>query len=101
MPLSFEICSVPHHSLFNIAYTSAPDLPSATTADAERQFSEGRNQINWNQHSMSSQTFPPKMCLAAWSKAPWFTMDDAEKIIASTSRPLRAPDRSPPTEARS
>ncbi|KZT63504.1 hypothetical protein DAEQUDRAFT_655905, partial [Daedalea quercina L-15889] len=72
-----ELTTTPHLAAMGLAYTSAP----ATTADAERQFSEGRNQINWNQHSMSSQTFRMKMCLAAWSKAPWFTMDDAEKII--------------------
>ncbi|KAI0070266.1 hypothetical protein K474DRAFT_1579070, partial [Panus rudis PR-1116 ss-1] len=62
---------------FALAFTSAP----ATTADAERAFSEGRNQVNWNQRSMSSQTFRAKMSLGAWSQAPWFNKDEAAQII--------------------
>ncbi|KAI0726111.1 ribonuclease H-like domain-containing protein [Fomitopsis betulina] len=67
-----------------LAFTSAP----ATTADAERAFSEGRNQIAWNQHAMSSQTFRAKASLGAWADAPWFSNEMAEKIIAGNSRPL-------------
>ncbi|KAI0658318.1 hypothetical protein C8Q70DRAFT_994701 [Cubamyces menziesii] len=68
-----------------LAYTSAP----ASTAPVEREFSMGRTQINWNQESMSSQTFRAKMCVAAWSSAPWYDEDVATQIIADNSRPLR------------
>ncbi|KAH9832093.1 uncharacterized protein C8Q71DRAFT_704957, partial [Rhodofomes roseus] len=52
-----------------------------TTADAELAFSEGRNQVAWNQRAMSSQTFRAKMSLGAWADAPWFDYNVAEDII--------------------
>ncbi|KAI0721753.1 hypothetical protein C8Q72DRAFT_1001264 [Fomitopsis betulina] len=64
-----------------LAYTSAP----ATTTDTEQQFSEGWNQINWNQHSMLLQTFCVKMCVAVWSKAPLFNIDVVEQLISEAS----------------
>ncbi|KAI0727722.1 hypothetical protein C8Q72DRAFT_436631 [Fomitopsis betulina] len=68
-----------------LAYMSAP----ATTADAERAFSEGRNQVAWNQRVMSSQTFRAKMSFGAWATAPWFNYSIGENILASSTRPLR------------
>ncbi|KAI0312269.1 hypothetical protein OF83DRAFT_1067493, partial [Amylostereum chailletii] len=68
-----------------LSFTSAP----ATGADAERVFSEGRNQLSWNQHSMSPQTFRNKMSIGAWSKAPCFDVEMATSIIAKHARPLR------------
>ncbi|KAI0662356.1 ribonuclease H-like domain-containing protein, partial [Cubamyces menziesii] len=88
-----------------LAYTSAPgESPSASveesvnlcdpldiasTAPAEREFSEGRTMINWNQEGMSSQTFRAKMCVSAWSGAPWYNEEVAVQIITDTSRSLR------------
>jgi hypothetical protein len=62
-----------------INLTKILNLPIiATTVDVERVFSEGRNQINWNQKSMSSQAFRAQMCVGSWYSAPWFSMDLAD-----------------------
>ncbi|KAI0724963.1 hypothetical protein C8Q72DRAFT_748158, partial [Fomitopsis betulina] len=56
--------------------------PAATTADTERAFSEGRNQVAWNQRVMSSQTFCAKMSFSAWATTPWFNYSIGENILA-------------------
>jgi hypothetical protein len=61
----------------------------ATSVEAERVFSEGRNQVQWNQESLSSQTFRAEMSMGAWTKAPWFNIDRAVQLIASRSSRLR------------
>ena len=88
MGLAFTSAPGESRSL-SASYSRVDTPPSATTADAERTFSEGRNQIAWNQHAMSSQTFRAKMSLGAWAEAPWFSNEIAEKIIAGYSHPLR------------
>ncbi|KAE9384111.1 hypothetical protein BT96DRAFT_842771 [Gymnopus androsaceus JB14] len=70
-----------------LAYCSAP----ATTVDGEQSFSEGRNQCGWNQHNMVSQTFREKMSVGAWQDGPFFELDEAEKLIAASARPMRGP----------
>ncbi|KAI0311285.1 hypothetical protein OF83DRAFT_1287643 [Amylostereum chailletii] len=45
--------SQPALAHMGLSFTSSP----ATTIDAEHAFSEGRNQVNWNQEHTSSQTF--------------------------------------------
>nr|GAT50072.1 predicted protein [Mycena chlorophos] len=77
----------PHLAEMALTYLSAP----ATSVDAERSFSEGRNQCAWNQHAMLSQTFREQMSVGAWSGAPFFDIGIAEEIIAKHSRPLRGP----------
>jgi len=63
--------------------------------DVERAFSEGRNQVNWNQQTMTSQTFRSQMCTGLWYKAPWFSLDHAEDTIDEEARPLRRNGSSP------
>ena len=102
-----QLTVTPCLAKMGLAFTSVPgEFPvvacvyppdshlTATTADAERAFSEGRNQVAWNQHAMSSQTFRAKMSLGAWVDAPWFSNEIAEKIIVGSSRPLRPRHRS-------
>ncbi|KAH9857132.1 hypothetical protein C2E23DRAFT_806661 [Lenzites betulinus] len=78
---------MPGLAAVGLAYISSP----ASTAPAEHEFSEGRTQVNWNQQSMSSQTFRAKMSVSAWARAPWYNLKKAAEIIAASSRPLRAP----------
>lgn len=73
-----------------VVWNEIPLLMIASTAAAEREFSEGRTQVNWNQQSMSSQTFRAKMSVGAWARAPWYNLETAAEIIAASSRPLRA-----------
>ncbi|KAJ7147416.1 hypothetical protein C8R43DRAFT_926237 [Mycena crocata] len=49
-------------------FCSAP----ATSVDAERAFSEGRREIGFLQHNMSSQTFRAEMALGSWDDKPFF-----------------------------
>ncbi|KAK7021592.1 hypothetical protein R3P38DRAFT_2527326, partial [Favolaschia claudopus] len=63
---------------------------TATSVDSERAFSEGRNQIAWNQHSMSSQAFRAQMSLASWSDAPFFDLQATVAALNRQIRPLRA-----------
>ncbi|KAK7041090.1 hypothetical protein R3P38DRAFT_2512622, partial [Favolaschia claudopus] len=63
---------------------------TATSVDSERAFSEGRNQISWNQHCMSSQTFRAQMSLASWSEAPFFDLQATVEALSRQIRPLRA-----------
>ncbi|KAF9004349.1 hypothetical protein BDQ17DRAFT_1217279, partial [Cyathus striatus] len=49
-------------------YCSAP----ASSVDAECAFSTGCRQINFMQHSMTSNTFRAKMALGSWSDGPLF-----------------------------
>lgn len=55
----------------------------ASSVDAERAFSVGRRQVNFMQHSMSSQTFKAKMGLGSWKKLPFFPSisELAEKLL--------------------
>lgn len=63
---------------------------TATSVEAERAFSKGRNQIDWNQESMGQETFNPRMVMESWAKAPWFNMETAARVIEEHSRCLRA-----------
>ncbi|EJD02976.1 uncharacterized protein FOMMEDRAFT_85645 [Fomitiporia mediterranea MF3/22] len=61
-----------------IDFCSAP----ATSVDAERAFSVGRRQLNFMQHSTSSNTFKAKMAVGSWDGTPLFpTIDHAIEII--------------------
>ncbi|KAF9011674.1 hypothetical protein BDZ89DRAFT_885272, partial [Hymenopellis radicata] len=62
-----------------LSFVSGP----ATSCGGERSFSEGRNQVGWNQHSMSSQAFREQMSLGSWSTAPFFDLDKAVAILAA------------------
>ncbi|KAK6971893.1 putative AC transposase [Favolaschia claudopus] len=69
-PANSSIVATPDLARFGLSFCSCP----ATSVDAERSFSEGRNQIAWNQKSMSSQAFRAKM---ASCQAPFFNLDSA------------------------
>ena len=43
---------------------------TATSVDAERAFSKGRQQVNFTQHNMSSETFTARMAVGSWAKTP-------------------------------
>ncbi|KAK7456412.1 hypothetical protein VKT23_010660 [Stygiomarasmius scandens] len=80
-----KLDQTPYLAKYALSFCSAP----ATSADSERSFSEGRHQISWNQTSMSSQAFRAKMSVGSWSRAPFFSLEDAVTAIANHSAPLR------------
>jgi hypothetical protein len=46
-------------------------IPLATAStDVERAFSEGRREVNFMQHNMSSQTFKVEMAVGSWDGTP-------------------------------
>lgn len=56
-------------------------LPAAST-DAERAFSEGRREVNFMQHNMSSQTFKAEMAVGSWFGTPLMpNIEEAVRII--------------------
>ncbi|KAJ7619599.1 hypothetical protein FB45DRAFT_755220, partial [Roridomyces roridus] len=61
----------------------------ATSVDAERAFSEGRHQVSWNQHSMTSQAFRAQMAIASWANAPFFDLTSAVAALDAERAPLR------------
>ncbi|KAH8110929.1 hypothetical protein DFH11DRAFT_1513652 [Phellopilus nigrolimitatus] len=54
-------------------FCSAP----ASSVDAERSFSDGRREINFMQHNISSQTFKAEMAVGSWEGTPLFPDIDA------------------------
>ena len=55
---------------------------SALSTDAERAFSEGRREVNFMQHNMSSQTFKAETAVGSWDGTPLFPeCDDAIRIM--------------------
>ncbi|KAK7037089.1 hypothetical protein R3P38DRAFT_2516794, partial [Favolaschia claudopus] len=88
-----SIVSTPDLARYALSFCSCPGklfLFIPTSVDSERAFSEGRNQIAWNQHSMSSQAFRAQMSLASWSDAPFFDLQATVAALNRQIRPLRA-----------
>jgi hypothetical protein len=76
-------------------YYSFEDYPimqhhSASSTDAERAFSEGRREVNFMQHNMSSQTFKAEMAVGSWDGTPLFPECDAAIRIMEKKLDRRA-----------
>jgi hypothetical protein len=57
---------------------------SATSVEAERQFSTGRRSMNFMQHNMLHDTFRARMALGSWDNTPMFPgFEAAAHIIDS------------------